>query len=228
VSAVARGKRAANRRQPCGGELAMAGKAVGLGLAAVIFGSLTVGAAQAADVNAVMATCANCHGKDGASTEPGVPVIGGVSAPYLGDNIAAYKKKARPCPPTELRAGDKKGTKTDMCEAVKDLSDGDIKQIAEYLASKKFVRAPQTADAALATKGKAIHQEFCEKCHSNNGSVAGDDAGILAGQWIVYLKEAFAEYAAGSRQMPQKMKPMLQKVDKAGTDALANYYGSMK
>ena len=36
--------------------------------------------AWAADVNKVVETCANCHGKGGASTEPEVPIIGGYSA----------------------------------------------------------------------------------------------------------------------------------------------------
>ena len=55
--------------------------------------------ARAADLNTLMATCANCHGKDGASTDPSVPVIGGMSSAYAAENLAAYKSKTRPCPP---------------------------------------------------------------------------------------------------------------------------------
>jgi cytochrome subunit of sulfide dehydrogenase len=188
----------------------------------------TAPGARAADVNAVMATCASCHGKDGASTAASVPIIGGMSAPYLADTLSAYKKKVRPCPITEVRSGDKKGTKTDMCEVVKDLGDADIKSVADYLAKQKFVRAVQTADAALAAKGQQVHQQNCEKCHSSNGSVADDDAGILAGQWIPYLKEQLAVLNAGKRAAAPKMKPVIEKIDKASLDALANFYGSMK
>lgn len=201
---------------------------LGLLTAAAVLCFAAAPGVRAADVNAVMATCVNCHGKDGASTAPDVPIIGGMSAPYLADTLSAYVKKTRPCPTTEVRSGDKKGTKTDMCEVVKDLGDADIKQVADYLAKQKFVRASQTADAALAAKGQQIHQLSCEKCHSNNGSVPDDDAGILAGQWIPYLKEQLALFNSGKRVADPKMKPVIEKLDQASIDALANFYGSMK
>jgi len=174
-------------------------------------------------------TCANCHGKDGASTESEVPIIGGVSAEYAKLSLVSYSKKEWPCPETEIKAGPKKGTKTDMCKVAKELNDGDIKELAQYYAGKKFVRAKQKFDAALAKRGKEIHEANCEKCHSNGGSVASDDAGIMAGQWMPYLEEAFKQYSSGKRPiMEKKMKPKMEKLDKAGFDALVNYYGSLQ
>jgi sulfide dehydrogenase cytochrome subunit len=184
--------------------------------------------AWAADVNKLAENCANCHGKDGVSTESDVPIIAGYSAPFLSDSLAAYKKKERPCPETKYRGGDKKGQKTDMCQVAKDLSDADIKQVAQHFAGKKFVRAQQKFDAALAKKGKEIHEHTCDKCHSEGGSLASDDAGILAGQWMPYLKEQFKEFKAGKRPMVKKMKPKMEKLEPADIDALVNYYGSFK
>ena len=83
-------------------------------------------------------------------------------------------------------------------------------------------------DPELAKKGKAIHQDDCEKCHSNDGTVASDDAGILAGQRMGYLAQTFDYYKSGKRSMEKKMKPKIDKLDKAGFDALVNYYGSFK
>jgi sulfide dehydrogenase cytochrome subunit len=205
-------------------------KATGLTLLAcsVLFGFSLASSAYAADVAKLVETCASCHGKDGASTESDVPIIGGYSAPYLTDTLMAYKQKERPCPETKIRTGEKKGTKTDMCQVAKDISDGDVKEVAKYFAGKKFVRAQQKFDPALAQKGKKIHENDCEKCHSEAGSLASDDSAILAGQWMPYLDDQFKDYTSGKRTPPKKMQSMLKKLDKAGFEALVNYYGSFK
>ncbi|MEO8008143.1 MAG: c-type cytochrome, partial [Betaproteobacteria bacterium] len=154
----------------------------------VVFSFGLAGGVWAADVNKLVESCANCHGKDGASSESDVPTIAGFSSDTLASNLTAFKKNERPCPETKIRAGEKKDSKTNMCKSVKDLSDGDIKQLADYYAGKKFVRATQKFDPALAKKGKAIHDANCDKCHGEGGSSAKDDAGILAGQWMPYLE----------------------------------------
>ncbi|OGI43682.1 MAG: hypothetical protein A2150_05795 [Candidatus Muproteobacteria bacterium RBG_16_64_11] len=195
---------------------------------AALFGLTSATGASAADVAKLIENCSNCHGKDGASTESDVPIIGGVSAQYIIDSMTAYKKKARPCPETKYHAGSKKGQKTTMCQVAKDLGDADVKELAKHFAGKKFVRAPQKTDAALAKKGKELHDRRCEKCHSDGGSVAADDGGILAGQWMPYLRETFKDYSAGKRPMPEKMKPKMRNLSKDDTEALVHYYGSFK
>ena len=182
----------------------------------------------AAEVVKLVETCTSCHGKDGASTEAEVPIIGGYSVSYLTDSLTAYQQKERPCPETKIRTGDKKGTATDMCKVAKDLSEGDVEKVAKYFAGKKFVRAAQKFDPALAMKGKQIHDNYCEKCDSESGSVASDDSGILTGQWMPYLDGQFKDFTSGKRTAPKKMQPMLKKVDKADIEALVNYYGSFK
>jgi sulfide dehydrogenase cytochrome subunit len=186
------------------------------------------GSAWAADVNTIATGCMNCHDKDGVSTAPSVPSIAGMSAAYIADEINDYKKKERPCPEAEVRSGDKKGTKTNMCEVVKDLSDTDVKAIAGFFAGKKFVPANQSFDAARAKIGQQLHSQNCEKCHSKNGSDPADDSGFLAGQWTPYLKEQLALFAAGKRIADPKMKPVIAKLDNDAFDALLNYYASLK
>jgi len=187
-----------------------------------------VGAASAADVNAIAAGCENCHDKDGVSTSSAVPIIAGMSAAYITDEIGDYKKKERPCPDTEVRAGDKKGTKTTMCEVVKDLSDTDVKGVAAFFASKKFVPANQSFDAGQAKKGQVLAQQNCEKCHSKSGADPADDSGFLAGQWTPYLKEQLGLFTSGKRIADPKMKPVIAKLDNDSFDALLNYYASVK
>ena len=69
----------------------------------------------------------------------------------------------------------------------------------------------------------------CEKCHTDGGSYAGDDAGLLAGQWIGYLEQVFADYAAGERSMMEdKMKEKVEALDEASMKALIHYYASQQ
>jgi sulfide dehydrogenase cytochrome subunit len=184
--------------------------------------------AWAADVGKMAEGCANCHGKDGVSTESNVPTIAGFSAPYLDESLGRYKNKERNCPETKYPGGPKKGQKTDMCNIAKELSAADIKQLAQHYSGKKFVRAKQKFDPVLAQKGAKLHERSCEKCHADNGSSPKDDSGILAGQWMPYLQEALADFKAGKRPIDKKMKPKIEKLDKADFDALVHFYGSQQ
>ena len=194
----------------------------------VLLAIALTGSAWAADVGSLMENCAACHGKDGASTDSDVPIIGGYSAKYLGDSLDNYKNKARPCPQVKYPAGPHKGESTDMCSVAGKLSADDVKALADYLAAKPFVRAKQTADAAKAARGKQLQEAHCKKCHEDGGSSADDDAGILAGQWMPYLRHSFEEFTSGQRPMPKKMKPKFEEMSKDDIDALVNYFGSFK
>ena len=190
--------------------------------------TLPLAAARAADVAELVESCAGCHGPDGASTDPHVPIIAGFSEPYATDSMIAYQEEERPCPEAEYLSGDRKGQKTTMCEIAKELSNKEIEQLAKYYAGKPFVRAQQDFDAALAKKGKEIHEANCDKCHAEGGSLASDDSGILAGQWMPYLEQAFEEFGSGERPMVKKMKPKFKKLEPADIEALVHYYGSFQ
>jgi sulfide dehydrogenase cytochrome subunit len=194
----------------------------------VILVAVAMSASAWASAAAPLEDCANCHGKDGASVENDVPIIGGYSAKYLTDSLTNYRNKARPCPETKYRAGPQQGQSTDMCSIAGKLSDADIAAIAGELSKKPFVRAQQTADAAKAERGKRIHDTQCVKCHEDGGSSPDDDAGILAGQWMPYVRYTFEEFSSGQRPMPKKMKPKFDELTPADVDALVNYFGSFK
>ena len=193
---------------------------------AALFSLFLVGNAWATDVNKLVAVCADCHGKGGASKESDVPIIGGYSVEFLVNNLKAYQTKDRDCPETKFRSGSKKGQKTSMCKMVKNLNDGDIDKVAQYFSKQKFVRAKQKFDAALAEKGKEIHDIYCEKCHSEGGTVAEDEAGLPAGQWMPYLRQAIDEFNTGKRPTPKKMKRRMDELKPADFEALIHYYAS--
>ncbi len=91
------------------------------------------------------------------------------------------------------------------------------------------VAAVQDFDAEKAAAGKKIHRRECEKCHSDGGSYADDDAGMLAGQWMPYLEQVFADYATGERGMlDEKMKEKIDPLQAESIEALIHYYASLQ
>ena len=192
-----------------------------------VFGALGV-AAAGGDLGALIQPCEDCHGKDGASQESKIPIIGGMSAAYQGDSLAAYRDKSRPCEDIKYPTGAHKGETANMCDIAGKVSEEDAAKIAEHYAATPFVRAVQTFDAALAKRGKGIHALECRKCHEDGGTSPDDDAGFLGGQWMPYLEEQFKEYAAGKRAMPEKMQPKMDKLSDDDIKALIQYYGSIQ
>jgi cytochrome subunit of sulfide dehydrogenase len=178
------------------------------------------GAAQA-DIGALTKSCAGCHGADGSGANAEVPIIGGMSSVYIADTLGQYKSGDRKnCEEVKSDSGEM----SDMCKAAKDLSGEDIQALADHYAGKKFTRAKQSVDAALVKKGREIAEQACEKCHTDGGSIAADDAGILLGQRKAYLKRELADFRSGKREAPKKMAPKIEKLDQAEIDALVEYY----
>jgi sulfide dehydrogenase cytochrome subunit len=185
----------------------------GLISVAVPFATLQAGSDDMA------AKCDNCHGKDGRSEDAKVPSIGGMSENYLHDTMMAYQSGDRP----GVKYKPKSGDESDMNAVAKKLSESDISELAHHYADESFVPHPQSVDAAQAAKGKKVFDKHCEKCHSEGGSVADDDAGILAGQWKPYLEEQFKMFAEGARPMPKKMEKKFKKVDEGELAAIVEF-----
>ena len=187
------------------------------------------GRASAAD-GATIANdqCAMCHGKNGVSTEPKIPIIAGYSAKYLYESMGAFKKKVRTCAEVSIPSGPKKGTKSDMCKVLADLGDSDADALAKYLAAQKFVRAKQPFDAAKAQKAASVYKLRCEKCHEDNGASASEDNGILAGQWTPYLRDQLVGFRTGKRPIDDKMKQRLDKVTPEEEDLLLHFFASQQ
>ncbi len=77
-------------------------------------------------------------------------------------------------------------------------------------------------------KGEAIYEKACVKCHDEGGSLPGDDAGILAGQWLPYLQYSMEDFLGGTREMPKKMKNQIDKLSPEEIEASLHYFASQK
>lgn len=164
--------------------------------------------------------CGECHGNEGVSSDGMVPSIAGFSAKTLIDMLESYA------------SGDRRGARhkpegekeTDMGEVVKALSVEEKNALAGFFSQQKFKPHPQAVDSALATGGAKIHKEKCEKCHSDGGTNADDDAAILGGQWRAYLVKAFKQLTTGERPMPDKMRNRFEKLTAEEKKQLIEYY----
>ena len=194
--------------------------------------SLTLGlfasAAMAGDLDAVVETCNGCHGDNGVSQWNDVPTIAGIPEFVHSDALYIFRDEARPCTETKFKQGDTSRPATTMCAVTADLRDETIDGLAAHYAALPFVAAKQDFDAALAEAGKAIHDAECDRCHSEGGSNAEDEASILAGQHMGYLEETFAEYRSGEREQPAKMEEKVKALSDDDVKALVNYYASQQ
>ncbi|KAF0119424.1 MAG: soxE [Rhodospirillaceae bacterium] len=161
--------------------------------------------------------CAGCHGTNGVSVGPSIPTLAGIDADYFTSAMQGYKKG--------------EWASTVMVRLAKPYSDDEITAMGAFFAKQKFVPANQKTDPAKAKLGETLHNQQCEKCHENGGS-SGEGAGILAGQWMLYLHATLDDYASGTRPTDKKMKSKVDAVvnehKDTGIEALVHFYGSKK
>lgn len=179
-----------------------------------------------AEVPEVAKPCAQCHGKTGISEDAEIPRIGGPSAFFLENQLFVFREEARPCAEEEFDKAKEKPPAENHCALANGLSDDEITELAEYFSAQQFVPAEQSVDAQLAELGGKIHDQRCDKCHSEGGSLPLDDAGILAGQDKVYLLEQLQDFKAGKRWQPEKMEPQIKELSEEDMKALVEYYAS--
>ncbi len=194
-------------------------------LTALLTVLLLPAASYAAADAKLTAKCEECHGDKGVSTAQDVPTIAGISATVQSDWLKAYRGKTVPCPKVNYKRGDT-SRKGDMCSVAKDLSDGEIADLTDYFSKLPYVAQKQAFDAGKAAAGKALHDHRCKQCHSAGGTDPSDDAGILGGQPIDWLKGTLAAFQQDKKDQPKKMKDVTSRLTDPDIEALANFYAS--
>ncbi|MDJ0928340.1 MAG: cytochrome c-553 [Gammaproteobacteria bacterium] len=189
---------------------------------------LAVTGSSDADLASMIEDCDGCHGTDGISQWTDMPTIAGASVFLLSDDMYFYRDRARPCATSDYRQGDTSRPATDMCAVAAKMTDAEIEAIAAYYAKLPFKPARQDFDGALADRGRAIHDQECENCHADSGRDPDEDAGILAGQWMTYMRAQFTDFIAGKRSQPRKMKVSLERLSADDVEALLHFYASLQ
>jgi len=173
--------------------------------------STAASAGDIASASMLSSTCNGCHGANGNSVGPASPNIAQMEKVVFVEAMQAFK------------SGDTYSTI--MGRIAKGYTDEEIKRMAGHFAAQKLVPAKQEFDVAAVKKGARLHNKYCEKCHEDGGKpVDGENAEyhLLAGQWTPYLVNTIADFRAGRREMPRKMKKKLDKlIEKEGEKGLA-------
>ena len=101
--------------------------------------------------------------------------------------------------------------------------------MGQFFAAQPRHKAQQSG-GSMAKTGAKIHDKYCEKCHSENGTVADDDSGYLSGQWRPYLEHALEDVFDGTRdtgkKMMKKVKQAHKKYGEKMVPALLDFYSS--
>lgn len=187
-----------------------------------LIGSLLLcsGNVFATDIVNLVTMCEGCHGKDGNSTQPDVPIIAGFSHEGFLNTIDVFRENDR----IAMRFHKPGEPETVMNEIAQSLSDEDVEALADYFSKRSFIAAKQTADAVQAARGEIIHKQKCDKCHSGNGADPVEDAAILAGQWTIYLRRQFDNILSGKRTVPRSMFRRTKKLSAEDIEALLHFY----
>jgi cytochrome subunit of sulfide dehydrogenase len=180
------------------------------------------GATLAADIVDLVRMCEGCHGKDGISAQPDVPIIAGFSREGFLNTMDVFREDDR-----IALAFQKLGEpETEMNNIARQLSDDDVQALADYFSQRPFKAAAQSFDRKLASRGEILHKRHCDRCHTRNGAEPVEDASILAGQWTPYLKRQFDNILSGKRVVPRIMYRRIKRLSPEDIDALLHFYAS--
>ena len=163
-------------------------------------------------------TCAGCHGTNGNSHGPSAPTIAGLEADYLYETMKAYQ------------SGDRHNTI--MGRIAKGYTDSELEQIADFYSKQAYVGWTQAAVGPKAKQGNKLHEDFCEKCHEDEGTSVEDVP--MAGQWMPYIEWTTLDYLNGKSKAEKDMQKALDKLIAAHPEltkaqmahSLSHFYGS--
>jgi len=174
------------------------------------------GAAFAAPPSAEMLAnaCAGCHGTNGVSAGPSMPSLAGQSQLSIVESMKGFKSGERPS--------------TVMGRLAKGYSDADFETMGGFFSRQKLFVTSQTVDKAKATRGEAVHEKSCARCHVENGKEIKDNSPIIASQWVKYLEIQMQDYASGKRKMFDRKEEKMKPLSREDLEATAHFYASVK
>jgi cytochrome c553 len=157
--------------------------------------------------------CAACHGANGRSDTPGVPVLAGQHSLYAITQLFLFREGRR--------------NNEAMTAVAKTLTDDDLRGFSEYIGTLPPVPAPPPAtppDAARMAKGKALaEQNKCLVCHGADLG-GGQQVPRIAGQREEYLQASLRGFKSGKRAAyTQAMPSAVSQIPVDDLDTLAYF-----
>lgn len=158
--------------------------------------------------------CAGCHGFNGHSVGPATPSIGGLNKDYFVQTMLDYKEGRR--------------FATVMDRIAWGYTKEEIEAMGDFFSQQPFVPARQSFDPERAARGAEIHSANCNNCHSEGGTFAEPEAGLLAGQWMPFLQYRFEDFLERGDPQPRGMERRLSALSPDNIQDLLHYYASQQ
>ena len=157
--------------------------------------------------------CAACHGANGRSDMPGVPVLAGQPSLYAITQLFLFREGRR--------------KNEAMIALAQPMKDADLRGYSDYIGTLAAVPAPAPAappDAARMSQGLALAQQHkCLFCHGADLS-GGQQVPRIGGQKEDYVRATLHGFKSGDRPgYTRAMTEALSQVPEADLDVLAYY-----
>jgi cytochrome c553 len=158
------------------------------------------------------AVCAACHGANGRSDQPGVPVLAGQSSLYAITQLFLFREGRRDNP--------------SMVAVARPMTDADLRGFSDAIGRLPPVPAPHTAppEEARMAQGRVLaEQHKCVMCHGAD-LAGGQQVPRIGGQKEDYLRRTLHGFKSGQRPgYTRAMTEALSQVPEADLDPLAYY-----
>jgi cytochrome c553 len=156
------------------------------------------------------AVCSGCHGENGKSISPEIPVLWGQKEGYIYLQLR------------DLKRGDRKNEI--MSGIAAGLEKTDMQELAKYFSEKPWTNLQQkSADAASTAQAQKVASSAqCEGCHLS-GYLGDSTIPRLAGQSEAYMLKTMTEFRSGERANNAWMVTLLKSYTESDIAALAKY-----
>lgn len=187
----------------------------------VLADGLVQGSAEAGQAKAT--PCIACHGADGNSVNPEWPNLAGQGAPYIIQQLKAFKSGER----QDLL----------MSPMAQPLSEEDMADLAAYYSQQR--PAGGEADPSMVAEGERLYRggdpvagiPACIACHSPTGrGMPASAYPSLQGQHATYVAAQLRAYRAGTRTTDpnRMMRDTANRLTDAQIDAVAQYVQGLR
>jgi cytochrome c553 len=161
--------------------------------------------------------CAACHGANGRSDMPGVPVLAGQHSLYAITQLFLFREGRR--------------KNEAMVAMAKSMKDADLRGFSTFIGTLAPVAAPAPAtppDAARMQRGQVLAQQHkCLFCHGAD-LAGGQGVPRIGGQKEAYVRETLHGFKSGERPAYTRAMPeALSQVPVEDLDVLAYYVAHM-
>ncbi|MDO9313190.1 MAG: c-type cytochrome [Burkholderiaceae bacterium] len=169
---------------------------------------------------ATAAVCSACHSSDGSRGSPAQPILQGQHPEYLVKQLTEFKQGTR--------------ANAIMSGMAAPLSDGDMKNVAAFYASKQ-AKPGFAKNADLAALGEKIYRggvaersiPACAGCHSPNGAGIPSQYPRLGGQHADYTEAQLTAFRGGVRKNSTQMTGVAAKMNDHEIKAVADYIAGL-